>query len=691
MKNIILSILTLIMTIQNIVAQYDDKYLWLEDVDSKASLDWVEQKNKATLDVLTAQPLYKKIYNKNLEILNSTERIVNPSLRGEYIYNFWQDKTNERGIWRRSNKKDYLIGKPKWETLIDIDALSKKDNVKWVYKGSSGLFPNYDKYLVSLSKGGGDAVIVKEYDVNKKSFVDNGFSLPEAKGSVSYWDENTLIVSTNFGEGTMTTSGYPKQVKLWKRGTDLKDALLLIDGESTDVSVSGYKLRDNDKNYLMVQRGITFYTSNTYIWKDDKLVKLDLPDDANINDLINNQLIINLKSDWELNGTTYKQGSLISLNFTQLINGIKEVKTILVPDQYSSIEATSTTKNKLLVTILKNVRSELYSYTFSNGKWTKVKVPAPDFGTLNIGTVDEFTDEYFFYFQNFLTPSSLYFADASTNKLKIIKSLPSYYDSKKFTVNQYKVKSKDGTMIPYFVVSAKDMKLNSKNPTLLYAYGGFESSSLPYYSGVTGANWLENGGVYVLANIRGGGEYGPKWHQAGLKEKRQNIYDDFHAIAQDLINKKITSNQHLGIMGGSNGGLLVGVAFTQRPDLYNAVVCAVPLLDMKRYNKLLAGASWMGEYGDPDKPEEWAFIQKYSPYHNLKENQKYPEVFFTTSTRDDRVHPGHARKMVAKMTDMGKKVYYFENTEGGHAGSSTNDQRAKSIALQYAYLFMKLK
>jgi len=691
MKNIILSILTLIMTIQNIVAQYDDKYLWLEDVDSKASLDWVEQKNKATLDVLTAQPLYKKIYNKNLEILNSTDRIVNPSLRGEYIYNFWQDKTNERGIWRRSNKKDYLIGKPKWETLIDIDALSKKDNVKWVYKGSSGLFPNYDKYLVSLSKGGGDAVIVKEYDVNKKSFVDNGFSLPEAKGSVSYWDENTLIVSTNFGEGTMTTSGYPKQVKLWKRGTDLKDALLLIDGESTDVSVSGYKLRDNDKNYLMVQRGITFYTSNTYIWKDDKLVKLDLPDDANINDLINNQLIINLKSDWEVNGTIYKQGSLISLNFTQLINGIKEVKTILVPDQYSSIEATSTTKNKLLVTILKNVRSELYSYTFSNGKWTKVKVPAPDFGTLNIGTVDEFTDEYFFYFQNFLTPSSLYFADASTNKLKIIKSLPSYYDSKKFTVNQYKVKSKDGTMIPYFVVSAKDMKLNSKNPTLLYAYGGFESSSLPYYSGVTGANWLENGGVYVLANIRGGGEYGPKWHQAGLKEKRQNIYDDFHAIAQDLINKKITSNQHLGIMGGSNGGLLVGVAFTQRPDLYNAVVCAVPLLDMKRYNKLLAGASWMGEYGDPDKPEEWAYIQKYSPYHNLKENQKYPEVFFTTSTRDDRVHPGHARKMVAKMTDMGKKVYYFENTEGGHAGSSTNDQRAKSIALQYAYLFMKLK
>lgn len=691
MKNIILSILTLFMTIQNIVAQNNDKYLWLEDVDSKASLDWVEQKNKATLDVLTAQPLYKKIYNKNLEILNSTDRIVNPSLRGEYIYNFWQDKTNERGIWRRTNKKDYLNGKPKWETLIDIDALSKKDNIKWVYKGSSGLYPNYDKYLVSLSKGGGDAVIVKEYDVNKKSFVENGFSLPEAKGSVSYWDENTLIVSTNFGEGTMTTSGYPKQVKLWKRGTDLKNAQLLIDGESTDVSVSGYKLRDNDKNYLMVQRGITFYTSNTYIWMNDKLIKLDLPDDANINDLINNQLIINLKSDWEVNGSTYKQGSLISLNFTQLINGIKEVKTILVPDQYSSIEATSTTKNKLLVTILKNVRSELYVYTYQKDKWTKVKVPAPDFGTLNIGSVDEFTDDYFFYFQNFLTPSSLYFADASTNKLKIIKSLPSYYDSKKFTVNQYKVKSKDGTMIPYFVVSAKDMKLNSKNPTLLYAYGGFESSSLPYYSGITGANWLENGGVYVLANIRGGGEYGPKWHQAGLKEKRQNIYDDFHAIAQDLINKKITSNQHLGIMGGSNGGLLVGVAFTQRPDLYNAVVCAVPLLDMKRYNKLLAGASWMGEYGDPDKPEEWAYIQKYSPYHNLKENQKYPEVFFTTSTRDDRVHPGHARKMVAKMTDMGNKVYYFENTEGGHAGSSTNDQRAKSIALQYAYLFMKLK
>lgn len=684
-------IITIIMVLQNLYSQETDKFQWLEDVDSKKSLDWVEQHNKETLEKLTKLGNYKNIYDKSLSILNSSDRIINPSFHGQYIYNFWQDKEHVRGIWRRTAVKDYINGKPKWDVLLDIDALSKKDDIKWVFKGASGLYPNYDKYIISLSKGGGDAVIYKEFDANKKEFIPNGFSLPESKGSASYWDENTLIVSTNFGEGTMTTSGYPKQVKLWKRGTDLKEATLLIDGATSDVSVGGYRVKDGDNSYLFINQGVTFYSNKNFIWLNNKLIKLDIPDDANINNLLNNQLIVHLKSDWKVNNTLYKQGTLISLNFTQLIDGKKEIQSIYVPDQFSNIEGVNVTKNKLLVNVLKNVKSELYVIGFKNGKWEKIKVPAPDFGTLNIGSIDEFSDQYFFYFQNFLTPSSLYFGDATTNKISVVKSLPAFFDSKKYTVNQYKAKSKDGTMIPYFVVAPKKLVKNSKNPTLLYAYGGFEASSLPYYSGVTGTNWLDNGGIYVLANIRGGGEYGPKWHQAGLKEKRQNIYDDFHAVAEDLIHKKITSSQHLGIMGGSNGGLLVGVAFTQRPDLYNAVVCAVPLLDMKRYNKLLAGASWMGEYGDPDKPEEWAFIQKYSPYHNLKENAKYPEVFFTTSTRDDRVHPGHARKMVAKMTDMGYKVYYFENTEGGHAGSSTNDQRARAVALQYAYLFMKLK
>ena len=691
MKKYTLIFLAVFALITSTNAQTDDPYLWLEEVDGKKALEFVEQQNKVTLDKLTHEKDYQSIYAKSLEIYNSTDRIAYPTMHGEFIYNFWQDKDHARGIWRRTSKTDYLSGNATWETLLDIDAMAKKDSVKWVYKGANGLYPNYNRFLVNLSKGGGDATVTREFDPATKSFIDNGFYLPEAKGGASYLDENTAIVSTNFGEGTMTTSGYARQVKLWKRGTPLKDAQLIFEGEKTDVGCSGYVMRDGSTSYLMVRQGMTFYTRRSFVWVDNKLIKLDIPEDCAISDFLNNQLILDLKSDWIVDGKIYKQGSLVSLNFTSLIKGQKEIKLVFQPDEFTSVSDVSSTKNKLLINLLTNVKSELYIYSFDNGKWESKKVNAPDFGAISISETDLFSDQYFFSYTNFLTPSTLYFANAQDNSLKPLKSLPAYFDASKYKVEQYKSKSKDGTMVPYFVVSSKDVKYDSKNPTLIYAYGGFELSQRPSYLSIVNAAWLEKGGVYVLANIRGGGEFGPKWHQAGLKEKRQNIYNDFHSVAEDLIVRKITSSKHLGIRGGSNGGLLVGVAFTQRPDLYNAVVCQVPLLDMKRYNKLLAGASWMGEYGDPDKPEEWEFIKKYSPYQNLKKDAKYPEVFFTTSTRDDRVHPGHARKMVAKMIELGYPIYYYENMEGGHAGSSTNEQLAKSVAMQYSYLLMKLK
>jgi prolyl oligopeptidase len=685
---IVLLIFTLITSIN---AQDADPFIWLEEVDGTKALEFVEQQNKLSFDKIGQQKDYQKIYNKSLEIYNSTERIAFPNITGNFIYNFWQDKDHVRGIWRRTTKESYLSGNPEWDILLDIDALAANDNVKWVYKGATGLYPNYNRFLVSLSKGGGDAVIVREFDANKKAFIEDGFTLEEAKGGCSYIDENTVIVSTNFGEGTMTTSGYPRQIKIWKRGTPLKDAQLIHEGEATDVGNWGGTFRDGEKLYTWITRAITFYTSNTHVWINNNLIKLDIPEDSRANALLNDQLIIGLKSDWTVNGTAYKQGDVISMNFPSLLKGEKEIQLVFRPDEFTSVAGVESTKNKLLLSIITDVKSELYVYTNDNGAWKKQKVNAPDFGSISVSSTDDLSDQYFFTYTNFLTPTTLYVANAHDNGVKSFKSLPAYFDASKFKIEQYKVKSKDGTLIPYFVVSSKTLKANGKNPTLLYAYGGFEVSSRPNYSAITGTAWLENGGVYVLANIRGGGEYGPKWHQAGLKEKRQNIYNDFHAVAEDLIAKKITSAQNLGIMGGSNGGLLVGVAFTQRPDLYNAVVCQVPLLDMKRYNKLLAGASWMGEYGDPDKPEEWEFISKYSPYQNLKKGVKYPEVFFTTSTRDDRVHPGHARKMVAQMKDMGYTVYYYENTEGGHAGSSTNEQRAKASALTFSYLLMKLK
>lgn len=689
MKKFIL-VLTM-LAINQITKAQEDKYQWLEEVDGAKSMEFVNTQNKASSVFLSQQKDYQSIYDKSLEISNSTERIVYPSIQGKHVYNFWKDKDHERGIWHRALLSNYLTGKPDWEILLDIDALSKKDNVKWVYKGSNGLHPNYNRFLIELSKGGGDAVVIKEFDVEKKQFIENGFNLDEAKGSATYIDENTVVLSTDFGEGSMTTSGYPKIVKIWKRGTPLADAMIIYEGQTSDVGTWAGVMRDGKINYLFLYRALTSFSSQKLVHINDKNIVLDLPEDCSADGLLNNQLIVKLKSDLIVNKKTYKTGSVLSFNFTELLKGNKIISLVVEPDQFSSIEGMATTKNKLLVNMLSNITSQLYIYTFNNGNWSREKVKAPDFGTLSIVTTDDLSDAYFFTFENFITPQTLYSADAGKSTFKPYKSLPAFFDASKYEVKQIKAKSKDGTMIPYFMVCAKNMKYDGTNPTLIVAYGGFEISYQPFYAARYGFAWLDKGGVFVLANLRGGGEFGPKWHQAGQKEKRQNVFDDLYAVSEDLIAKKVTSPKHLGIKGGSNGGLLVGVAFTQRPDLYNAVVCAVPLLDMYRYNKLLAGASWMGEYGNPDVASEWDYISKYSPYQNLKAGMSYPEVFFTTSTRDDRVHPGHARKMVAKMNDMGYKTYYYENIEGGHAGSSTNEQSAKENALTFSYLLMKLK
>ena len=669
----------------------EDKFQWLEEVDGAKALEFVAAQNKLTVERLSQEKDYQSIYDRSLEISNSSDRIAYPGFNGKYVYNFWKDKDHERGIWRRCLASDYNSGKLNWETILDIDALSKKDNIKWVFKGASGLYPSYNRFLVQLSNGGGDAVSIKEFDADKKEFITNGFQIDEAKGGASYIDENTLVVSTDFGDGTMTTSGYPNQVKIWKRGTLLKDAQLIYEGKQTDVGTWGGILRGDTKSYIFISRALTSFSAQKLLWIDNKIVTLDIPDDCNINGLLKGQLVVQLKSDWKVASKTYKSGTLLSLDFDKLQKGTKEVLLITEPDEFSSIPEISATKNHLLVNMLTNVTSQLYIYSFNTGKWSSQKVKAPDYGTISLISSDEFTDQFFFQYENFTTPTTLYAADAGTNTFQAVKSLPAYFDAGKYEVKQFKAKSKDGTMVPYFMVSAKNIKLDGSNPTLIIAYGGFEISYEPFYAGKYGNAWLDKGGVFVVANIRGGGEFGPKWHQDGMKEKRQNVFNDLFAVSEDLIAKKVTSSKHLGVMGGSNGGLLVGVAFTQRPDLYNAIVCQVPLLDMQRYNKLLAGASWMGEYGNPDIPEEWEYIQKYSPYQNLKPGMNYPEVFFTTSTRDDRVHPGHARKMVAKMNDMGYKTYYYENTEGGHAGSSTNEQSAKANAMMFSYLLMKLK
>jgi prolyl oligopeptidase len=666
-----------------------DPYLWLEDVKGEKPLEWVKAKSEATLSILKAQPMFEEVYAKTLEVLDSDVRIPYPQFRGKYLYNFWKDKNNERGLWRRTTPAEYVKPSPQWEVLLDIDKLCRDEGQQWVFKGAEGLYPDYMLFLVHLSRGGGDAVVVREFDADAKQFVKDGFSLAEAKSEVSWKDRDTLYVQTDFGPGSLTDSGYPRIAKLWKRGTPLSSAAAVFEGESKDVAVGCGVINTPERQYDVISRGITFYTSNTYVIEAGRPLKIEIPDDAQFGGFFKNQMLVRLRSNWTLGSQTYRQGALIGIDYDKYLKGDRTFDTVIEPNDRSNVVSFSHTRNLLVVNILDNVRSNLYEYRFNNGRWDRRKINAPPLGTLAVVAADEQSDRYLFTYEGFLTPTSLYSSDVQVRRP--IKKLPNFFDPNGLKTEQLEAVSQDGTRIPYFLVHTKQMKADGTNPTLLYGYGGFEIEELPSYSPATGISWLTQGGVYVLANIRGGGEFGPRWHQAALKENRQRAYDDFIAVAEDLIRRQITSPRHLGIMGGSNGGLLMGVMFTQRPDLFNAVVCMVPLLDMKRYNKLLAGASWMAEYGNPDVPEEWAYISKYSPYQNVRADAKYPQVFFYTSTADDRVHPGHARKMVAKMEGLGHKVYYYENTEGGHAAAATNKQLALRTAFSYSYLWMQLK
>ncbi len=667
-----------------------DPYLWLEDVEGQKALEWVKTHSEATEAILKAQPLFEQTRQKALEILNSDQRIAYAGFQGKYLYNFWQDEKNERGIWRRTTLEEYLKPGPQWEILLDIDRLSQEEGQAWVFKGATGLYPDYSLYMVYLSKGGGDAQVAREFDGRTSRFVSDGFILPEAKCSVSWKDANTLYVQTDFGPGSLTESGYPRIAKVWKRGTPLAEARTIFEGQAGDVAVGCASLYTPERRYDVISREITFYTSQNYVMEGEKPVRLEIPEDAIFGGFFKNQMLVQLRSDWSNGAIRYKQGSLISIDYDRYLKGDRRFTVIVEPDERSSIVSHSNTRDILLVEMLNNVQSELYGYHLKDGAWQREKVNSPPLTTLSVRSTDERSNRYFFTYEGFLIPTSLVLA-SDAGDIRKVKSLPQFFDASRLEARQFAATSKDGTAIPYFVVQRKGAKLDSSNPTLLYGYGGFEISLRPGYSGVLGAAWLEQGGAYVLANIRGGGEFGPRWHLQAIKEHRQLCYDDFAAVAEDLIRRRITSPQHLGIMGGSNGGLLVGVALTQRPDLFGAVVCQVPLLDMRRYHKLLAGASWMAEYGNPDVPEEWAYIQRYSPYQNVSADRTYPRVLFYTSTKDDRVHPGHARKMAAKMEAMGATVLYYENTEGGHSAAATNRQRALREAISYSYLWMQLR
>jgi prolyl oligopeptidase len=667
----------------------DDEFLWLEDLDGERAAHWVRDRNAETVAALTADAPFAAMRDELRQVLDSTERIPYPTLRGEHLYNLWRDAAHPRGLWRRTTLDQYRRREPDWQLLLDLDALAVQEAENWVWQGAQVLRPGYHRCLISLSRGGSDASVVREFDLTEAAFVSDGFTLPEAKSDVGWIDADHIYVATDFGPGTLTTSGYPRVVKRWRRATPLSDAVVAFEGSADDVAV--YAEHDPTPGFErdFVGRWMDFYRSEKYVRTSaGDLTRIEVPDDA-ATDVHREWLLIRLRSEWTVGAVTYPAGAVLVSPFDAFLAGDRELSVVFTPDPGTSLTSHAWTRNHLILASMSDVKSRLDVLTPDGAGWRRTPLagaPEPDH-TEVVDTDPDHSDAYLLSATGFTRPTTLRYGrvggDAET-----LKQEPEFFDAAGTSVRQFFAASADGTRVPYFVVGPPTA---GAGPTLLTGYGGFEVSLTPSYSGVIGRGWLARGGTYVVANIRGGGEYGPLWHRSATRENRPRAYEDFAAVAADLVERGITTPAQLGIRGGSNGGLLMGVMLTRYPELFGAIVSEVPLLDMRRYHRLLAGASWMAEYGDPDEETDWAYLRTFSPYHNVRVGQPYPPVLFVTSTRDDRVHPGHARKMVASLREHGYDVSYYENVEGGHGGAADNEQLAFKWALMLEFLWQKLK
>jgi prolyl oligopeptidase len=676
----------------------DDPYLWLEEVSSPRAMDWVNAHNAKTQAVLEADPRYRAYYDEALAIAQAKDRIPYGRFLNGQIYNFWQDADHVRGILRRTSLADYQAAEPQWETVLDLDALATAEGANWVYKSLTCARPAERRCLISLSDGGEDAVTVRELDLPSGKFVDGGFVLPKGKQRVAWEDENSLLVAREWQPGELGRTGYPYIVKRVKRGQPLSAAAEVYRADPSDggYGVTPYVLRDGENRTLAVlDRPLDTFRSETYILGPKGPQRVDIPAKASFSDMVAGRVVIQTREDWTPAGsrTAFPAGALLSVDLARLKADPAHLEPTLIysAGPREALEGASASKGMLLVSTLDNVRGRTLLFTPGpKGSWKRSSIELPDNSTVSVTDVSQTDDKALIAVTNFLTPPSLWLADAATGQARQIRAQPAKFDASNLVAEQYEAISSDGTKIPYFLVHRKDIRLDGSNPTLLYAYGGFESSETPTYSATNGKLWLEQGGVYALANIRGGGEFGPRWHEAGLGTNRQLVFDDFTAVARDLIARKVTSPRKLGMRGGSNGGLLTGVAFTQHPELWTAALIEVPLLDMIRISKIAAGASWEGEYGSIEDPAIRAFWDKTSPYQNLRKGAAYPEPFIFTTTKDDRVGPQHARKFAARMEEMGLPFLYYENTEGGHGSGANLRQQAHVAALEMIYLARKL-
>jgi prolyl oligopeptidase len=673
----------------------EDPFLSLEDIHGAAALDWVKGQNAITLKALKSDPAYAQDYNALLQMLDADDRIPAGQLHGDVVLNFWQDKEHVKGVWRRTTIASYETPAPRWETMLDLDRISAEEGKNWVFKGAT-CSADLSRCLLKLSPDGGDTVVLREFAPSEKRFVDGGFSLGEAKAEAAYIDPDTILFSTDFGPGSLTKAGYPRIVKLWRRGQNTSDAKQVFSGEADDVIASPAAFHSPYGTAALVSRGITYFqTEYYYIMPDATSVRIPLPLSAELQGVMHagakdEQLIATLRDAWTPSGqSAIAQGSLIALPLKAFLSkrSPPRIDVLYRPGDRSAIEHVTIGRDAVYATVYRNVTGSIHVFNRdTTGGWRDSEITLPQGGSTAVISANVFGPGAYYSFEDFLTPTTIYADHDGT--VSPIKSGPARFDAQPYVSTQYEAISRDGTRIPYFVVRAK--AANGAGPMLLYGYGGFEISQTPFYWASMGRLWLAKGGAYAVANIRGGGEFGPAWHQAALKTNRQKAYDDFIAIAGDMIKRGFTTPAQLGIMGGSNGGLLVGTVAVERPDLFGAVVCQVPLLDMIRYPKFGAGASWMAEYGDPDNPVERAAILKYSPYQNVRRGVKYPPMLFITATSDDRVTPIHARKMAAKMEAQDDDVLFYENTEGGHAAAADHAQAAEMNALTLVYLHQKL-
>ena len=671
-----------------------DPHIWLEEARSPEALGWVNAENARTLAALEADPRFAELKAEALAIFDSEDRIPFVSFRPDGLYNFWQDRNNPKGVLRRTTLESYRTAKPVWEVVLDIDALAKAEGREWVYQGSTCLPPALNKCMIALSDGGEDASVLREFDTATKSFVQNGFVLDQkSQGGIQWIDENTLLVGRDFGPGTLTASEYPFTARVWQRGTRIADAPEIFRGEADDVWAGVTLLRDNAGTIQarVAYRGVSFHERLHYVEVNGEWVPLDMPKMAAPYGIVDGHLLLSTDVDWTTGGQTFVADSLVAVEleaFRADPNGAKKT-LVWAPGERQTKQGGAVTGEALYVALLDNVIGKVLRFNFRDGQWVSTPVSLPDNATIAIAASSNETDQIMYSVSGFLDPTALHYADGS-GAPTVLKTSPAYFDAAGMEVEQHQATSKDGTQIPYFLVKPKGMRVDGSTPILMTGYGGFQVPRLPAYLGTTGKLWMERGGAYVLANMRGGGEFGPNWHQSAIRENKQRTWDDFIAVGDDLVKRGFTSPQHLGIQGGSQGGLLVGTAFTQRPDLFGAAIVQIPLFDMLRYHLIGRGASWIGEYGDPRIPEQRAWIEGYSPYQKIVAGVEYPEPFLWASTADDRTHPAHARKGAARLKELGQPYYYFEDTTGGHSGGVDNEQRAKLQALQFVYLMRRL-